>query len=113
MTVKARKYLSDILYSIELIEQFLSPTPSFHKYSNDLKTKAAVERYLTIIGEAVHLFSKEDSVGNQLSSAAQIISFRNRLVHAYDAIDDAIVWAAVKKGLPKLKKEVIALLGTP
>ncbi len=76
-------------------------------------SKAAVERYLTIIGEAVHLFSKEPLIGSQLSSATQIISFRNRLVHAYDAIDDAIVWAAVKKGLPKLKKEVIALLETP
>ncbi len=43
MTAKARKYLSDILYSIELIEQFLDPTPSFQEYSNDLKTRVCLK----------------------------------------------------------------------
>lgn len=107
MTTKARKYLSDILYSIELIEQFIGPTPTFREYRKDFKTKGAVERYLTIVGEAVHKFSKEDTGGIELANTPQIISFRNRIVHEYDAIDDAIVWAAVKKVLPGLKEEVV------
>ena len=110
MTTRARKYLSDIFYAIELIEQFMEPAPTFREYESDLKTKAAVERYLTIIGEAVHKFSSEDTGGIKLNNTPQIISFRNRIVHAYDAIDDAIVWAAVKKELPGLKEEVAGLL---
>lgn len=109
MTIKARKYLSDILCS----ENFLKSTPTFRDYRNDLRTKGAVERYLTIVGEAVHKFSKESSGLIQLANTPQIIAFRNRIVHAYDSIDDAIVWVTVKKEVPKLKKEVAALLQTP
>ena len=36
----------------------------------------------------------------------QIVNFRNRLVHAYDSIDDAIVWVIINKHLPELKNEV-------
>jgi uncharacterized protein with HEPN domain len=90
MTEKDKKYLSDILIAIDLIEQFLKDTYSFDEYSADNKTKSAVERQLAIIGEAVSNFLKSDN-NNKLSSATQIISFRNRLVHAYDAVNDNIV----------------------
>ncbi len=112
MTIKARKYLSDIFYSIGMIEDFVSGISTFRAYSKDHKTKAAVERYLSIIGEAVSKFSIENQGGTQLVNTPQIISFRNRLVHEYDAIDDAIVWAAVKKELPKLKIEVNSILAS-
>jgi uncharacterized protein with HEPN domain len=50
MTEQGKKYLSDILMAIELIEQFTSTTLNFNDYSNDLKTQSAVERQLGIIG---------------------------------------------------------------
>ncbi|WP_261376877.1 DUF86 domain-containing protein [Gillisia sp. Hel_I_86] len=37
------------------------------------------------------------------------MGFRNRLVHAYDSIDNAIVWVIVKRHLLGLKKEIQAL----
>jgi uncharacterized protein with HEPN domain len=50
MTDKGRKYLSDILQAIELIESFTSGISDFEEYITDLKTQSAVERQLGIIG---------------------------------------------------------------
>ena len=36
----------------------------------------------------------------------QIVSFRNRLVHAYDSIDNSIVWVIINRHLKPLKLEV-------
>ena len=52
MMEKAKKYLSDILIAINLIEEFTANTNSFEQYNSDLKTQSAVERQLAIIGEA-------------------------------------------------------------
>lgn len=109
MTEQGRKYLSDILRAIELIEQFTITTANFNDYSTDLKTQSAVERQLGIIGEAVNNFDKllpEYSLEN----ARKIVGFRNRLIHAYDAIDSSMIWAILKRHLPNLKNEVVEKL---
>jgi uncharacterized protein with HEPN domain len=105
MTEKEKKFLSDITYSIELIEDFTKGTNSFGEYSKDLKTKGAVERHLGIIGEAVNKFLKE-SDANDLKNAVQIISLRNRLIHSYDNVDDSIIWSIVTRHLRPLKEEI-------
>ena len=106
MTEKEKKYLSDILTSIELIEDFTKTTKTFGDYSKDLKTKGAVERHLGIIGEALNKFLKE-STSNELANSQQIISLRNRLIHSYDSIDDSIIWSILTRNLKSLKEEVI------
>lgn len=105
MELLDKKYLDDILNSIELVEEFLLETSSFVEYSNDKKTRSAVERQLGIIGEAVNKFDKINPV-ESLENTMQIIGFRNRIIHAYDSIDNTIVWAIIKNHLPKLKAEV-------
>jgi len=106
MTEQGKKYLSDILSCIELIEEFVTNINSFESYQSDLKSQSAVERQLGIIGEAVNkfdlLFPNET-----LESARQIVGLRNRLIHAYDSIDNSIIWAIIKKYLILLKNEVI------
>ena len=49
MTEKEKKFLSDILNSIELIENFTKDLKSFAEYEKEFKTKGAVERHLGII----------------------------------------------------------------
>jgi uncharacterized protein with HEPN domain len=105
MTEKEKKYLSDIINSIGLIENFTKDLASFAAYEKDLKTKGAVERHLGIIGEAVNKFLKE-SATNELKNASQIISLRNRLIHSYDNIDDSIIWSIVTRQIRPLKDEV-------
>ncbi len=105
MTEKSRKYLSDILMAIDLIEKFTVDMTDFNIYQNDLKTQSAVERQLAIIGEALSQLQKVEP-DLQIDNAKQIIGFRNRLIHAYDSIDNSIVWAILNRHLKKLKKEI-------
>jgi uncharacterized protein with HEPN domain len=105
MTLQSKKYLDDILYAIELIEEFVSEINSYSEYSDDKKTCSAVERQLGIIGEAVNKFDKINPK-ERLENTAQIIGLRNRIIHAYDSINDAVIWAIIKKHLSALKEEV-------
>jgi uncharacterized protein with HEPN domain len=68
MTEKAKKFLSDISNSIDLIENFTQDLKSFTEYQKDLKTKGAVERHLAIIGEAVNKFLKESNTNELLNA---------------------------------------------
>ncbi|MCC9165339.1 DUF86 domain-containing protein [Pontibacter sp. XAAS-A31] len=76
-----------------------------------MKTQSAVERQLSIIGEAVNRFDKL-SQHTILDNARQIVGFRNRLIHAYDSMDNTIVWAILKRYLLPLKTTVIKALET-
>jgi len=105
MTDKGLKYLSDVIQAIELIEDFTKSVSSYSDYVNDLKTQSAVERQLGIIGEAVNKF---DLLHPEISleNARRIVGFRNRLIHAYDAVDSSMVWAIIKRHLTPLKEEI-------
>jgi len=109
MTDRERKYLSDILYSIGHIQSFTEGINSFKDYRKNFLVKGAVERHLAIIGEATNKFIKE-TTHTSLKHASAIISLRNRLIHAYDNVDDRIIWTIIKKHLSPLKAEVTELL---
>jgi len=109
MTLQSNKYLDDILYAIELIEIFISEISSFADYESDKKTSSAVERQLGIIGEAVNKFDKINQ-DSPLENTSQIIGLRNRIIHAYDSINNEVIWTVIKKHLPVLKDEVILKL---
>jgi uncharacterized protein with HEPN domain len=106
MTDQGLKYLYDILRSIELIEAFMQPVSNYEAYLNDLKTQSAVERQLGIIGEAVNKFDAAEP-DESLENSKKIIGFRNRLIHAYDAVDPSIIWVILKRYLQPLKEEII------
>lgn len=109
MTEKGLKFLCDIRSAIELIGEFTSTTPTFSDYVNDLKTRSAVERQLSIIGEAVGKFNAL-GLGQSLTHGHQIAGLRNRIIHAYDAIDQSIIWAILKNHLPALMDETKSLM---
>ncbi|MDR2804756.1 MAG: DUF86 domain-containing protein [Dysgonamonadaceae bacterium] len=109
MTEQGSKYLYDILQAIDLIENFTSAINGYENYLSDLKTQSAVERQLAIIGEAANLYGQLFP-DNTINTLRKIVGLRNRLVHAYDAIDTSIVWAILKNHLPVLKKEVQSIL---
>ena len=104
MKDEAKKYLSDIIRAIELIEIFMDGVDDFNEYVGDLKTKSAVERQLGIIGEAVNSFRKKE-LEFQLTNTRNIIGFRNRIIHNYDEVDETLVWAIIHNHLPFLKEE--------
>jgi uncharacterized protein with HEPN domain len=109
MTAKSLKYLTDIVIAIDYIDDFMKDINDFQAYCNDHKTQSAVERQLVIIGEALNHFKKNEP-NILISHDHQIVSFRNRLVHAYDSIDNSIVWAILKRHLEPLRLEILILL---
>jgi uncharacterized protein with HEPN domain len=95
--------------AIELIEEFIVDDKDFTLYDNDRKTQSAVERQLAIIGEALNQFKKlEPEV--KIENDKQIISFRNRLVHAYDSLDNSMIWVIISRHLTPLKIEIKTLM---
>ena len=80
-------------------------------YLADDLLRAAVERQFEIIGEAlVRLRRSDPNTLALIPEHAQIIAFRNILIHGYDAIDHRRVWDAVENSLPQLLRAVETLL---
>jgi uncharacterized protein with HEPN domain len=84
---------------------------TFDDYLTDAMLRAAVERKLGIVGEALNKLSKIDpATAATITDLSKIVGFRNVLVHGYSAVDDALVWQIVDSSLPGLLAEVDALL---
>jgi len=109
MTEQAKKYLSDIKKAIEHIELFTKDVNTFDDYLADLKTQSAVERQLGIIGEAAGQYQKQGEA-TPLLQVRQLTGLRNRIIHAYDNLDETVIWAILKNHINGLKEEVTELL---
>jgi uncharacterized protein with HEPN domain len=80
-------------------------------YRTDDLLRPAVERYFEIIGEALARMRKTNPQAlSEVPDHAQIIAFRNVLIHGYDAIDHTRVWDAIQNSLPRLLARVETLL---
>jgi uncharacterized protein with HEPN domain len=104
-------HFQDILKAISLIEQFVG-SMDFKAYSEDIKTRAAVERELQIITEAAYRLKPEDEHLCPGPDWRKIRGMGNILRHAYDRLDDEAVWITVKDDLPALKQNVSGALAT-
>lgn len=111
MSDEINKYLSDILLSINRIDNFIGPDKWFENYQANEMLRQSVERNLGIIGEALNQLVKINP-DISISNAKKMVSVRNRLIHAYDEVDDGIIWAIVINHLPNLKLDVEKLLKT-
>jgi uncharacterized protein with HEPN domain len=95
-------YVFDILQACKHIQQFTAGK-NFDDYRHDILLKSAVERQLTIIGEALNKLRREaPDLSDQIGEAEKIIAFRNVIVHGYDIISDQIVWDIVSSKLDNL-----------
>ena len=109
MNENIKKYLYDILVSVESIETYLGSNKNFFEYQQNKMIRRAVEREFEIIGEAMNRILKlEPNI--DITSAGQIIAMRNRVIHGYDKIDDGVVWGTISRHLPVLQEEVNKLL---
>ena len=69
----------------------------------------AVVRALEIIGEAAAQTTQEFRDAYPNIQWRNIISMRNKLVHAYFDINYKIVWSAVKEDIPQLLQQLKAV----
>lgn len=59
-------------------------------------------RLLEIVGEAANRVPDEERRSYPTVPWRDIVDFRNRVIHGYDAVDLDIVWRIVKTDLPAL-----------
>ena len=109
MNQEIKKYLFDILESINSIENYIGEKRDFFVYNSNKMLRRAVERELEIIGEALNYIDKIDK-NIEITSKRQIINTRNRVIHSYDRIDNEIIWGILIKYLPILRSEVERLI---
>jgi len=86
---------------------------TFEQYRSDQHFRAALERHLEVIGEAVtKALRVEPLLNQQITDVAEIVAFRNRLAHGYDVLDDETVWSIAHAKVPVLRIEIEALLAS-
>lgn len=113
MQLEAKKHLEDMRRAMELLAQFTAGK-KVENFLNDPMLASAVERQFEIIGEALNRLIKLDpSFEPRITDARRIVDFRNILIHAYDVVDEHVVWDIVEQKLPILRREVAALLAEP
>ncbi len=109
----SKKFLLDMQQAADRVVRFTSGK-TFNDYCTDDLLRSGVERQYEIIGEALTKLMKIDpSTAGRITEARRIISFRNVLIHGYDAITDRTVWEIIDLKLPTLRSELVALLSEP
>ena len=106
---KQKKHLQDIIDSINAVDIHLQGKRDYVIYTNNLTMQRSVEREIEIIGEAMSRILKSNPQ-IKISSARKIVGQRNMIIHAYDSINNEMIWAVVVKYLPLLKTECQQLL---
>jgi uncharacterized protein with HEPN domain len=103
MHERAPKLLSDAIAAIEAATSFLQGA-SLEQYMANAMMRSAVERQLEILGEACSRLDKLDAqMVHTIPDIRLAIGLRNRIIHGYDAVDDAVVHETIGQDLQSLK----------
>ena len=105
-SLEIKKYIYDIYQACQYLVLFTSHK-SFSDYTTDPLLRSAVERQFEIIGEALNqLLRIKPDLELKIHSSREIIAFRNKLIHGYSSISDAVVWGIIETKFPILKEEI-------
>lgn len=105
-------YLEHIQQAIERILRYTKDMDGVAFQRNEM-VQDAVIRNIEIIGEAANNIRKCDpDFADQHSDIpwAVIYAMRNRVSHAYHAVDVEIVWKTIQSDLPSMYHQVAELL---
>jgi uncharacterized protein with HEPN domain len=102
-------YMHDAIESGRGIADFIRDV-TYERYLADDLTRLAVERQLTIIGEAVKRMSMGFRAAHPEIAWPKIIGLRNVLMHEYDEIDNHRIYIIATELVPKLVAQLETLL---
>jgi uncharacterized protein with HEPN domain len=102
-------YINDILFSINLIEQYVDGL-SFPQFAESVAEQDKVLRRLEIIAEAAKKLPEDIRAQNTGIPWKSIIGLRNIITHEYDEVNLEEIWTIVSEHLPGTKKQIEALL---
>lgn len=67
---------------------------------SDRQLELALTRLVEIVGEAATRVTTEERARLPGIPWSQVVGFRNRLIHAYDAVDLDVLWSVIEDDLP-------------
>lgn len=108
---REKLYLSDMVEAATAINAFTDGV-TFEKFMESDVVKSAVLMKLIIVGEAASKLPSGIKEKYPDIPWRKIADFRNYAVHAYFAVDWAIVWNAATMEAPALKEKVERILKT-
>lgn len=96
-----RLYVQDM---IDFAERAVAYTSGLDQdaFVGDRRTYDATLRNLELIGEAATRVPEEVREASPQIKWRQVIATRNRLAHAYQGIDDDVIWDIIQTDLPDL-----------
>lgn len=109
---RAQDYLEHILNALERIQRYTAGKSS-EDFIADTLLQDAVLRNLGIVGEAAHRLlddALDYAAMHPEIPLAKIYGTRNRITHAYEDVDMAIVWNLVLFDVPELLPKIAAAL---
>ena len=95
----AQTLLRDV---VEAIDEF-TENMDLGAYSADDKTKAAVERKIQILTEAIIRLEDQDPGAYPEIDQKAYRGMGNLIRHSYHRVDDSIVWRTIREDLPQLR----------
>ncbi|TAF77860.1 MAG: DUF86 domain-containing protein [Bacteroidetes bacterium] len=99
------QFMADIFEEIISIENTIKDIDYEAFVSNEIKLRA-VKYSLIIIGEAANKLSSETQTKYNAVSWKDIISLRNRIVHAYFGLKVRLLWDIITNELENLKQTI-------
>ena len=109
MTGEEKKLLKDMEQAAFNIDLHLDGRRVWEEFVQNITKRRAIERELEIIGEATNKLLKINPT-LKITSARKIVNLRNRVIHAYDAVDEMLIWKVDVKDIPILLFEIEQLL---
>lgn len=93
--------IRDLLEVIEEIQSFRAGM-TYQEFERDARTRKAVSANFAILGEAAGHVPPDITGANPEIPWSVMKAMRNRVVHAYFAVDPAILWDTIQNDLPPL-----------
>jgi uncharacterized protein with HEPN domain len=111
MKIEVREILVQMRDAAVEVGEYLS-NYDFVAYQENRQLRRAVERCLSIVGEAAYRLRLNKAEGVSTLSLIEVERMRHVIVHGYDRMRDDLIFDAAKLDCPKLITLINALLDT-
>jgi uncharacterized protein with HEPN domain len=106
MPSRLPKHLFDALAAVRLAREFAAGL-SFDAFVSNVLVRSAVERQLEILGEACQRMAQDEpDIRQRLPEVGFAIGLRNKIIHGYDRIENAVVYDTLMQDLPLLEQRL-------